>query len=124
MKKIIIIFVILIISFSGFVFAYSQENFFTDQQFEGTGASDQKEIIKSFELRFDNTYFEPPVIVVNEGETVELTFMFRDDHYVSIGPYVNDYFNVGYAKFKPSRGEYTVECRDCDVKAAGFLVVQ
>lgn len=79
---------------------------------------------KSFELRVDGPFFDPYVIVVNEGDILDITFMFKDIHYISIGKYVNDYYTVGSATFKPEKGEYAIECRDCMIRSSGFLIVR
>ncbi len=121
---IFLLLIVFIAVFSAFVYSYSQDPYFTNQEFSSTTSHENGGVVKSFELRYEDPFFEPPVIVVNEGDTVDLTFMFRDDHFITIGEYVNDYYNVGKAVFKPAKGEYVIECKDCDVKAAGFLVVR
>lgn len=81
--------------------------------------------VNRFEIRYDDPYFAPSVMVVDQGDVVDLTLMLRDVTFVSIGDYVNDYFTAGHVRFvADTKGAFLVECQDCDVKAAGYLLVR
>lgn len=86
-------------------------------------------VVKYFEIRYIEPFQQPPVMVVNEGDIVELNFMLRSPTYYMLDGYAEDYFKTGMARFvADKRGEFPVQCvgdKDtCPLKVMGYLVVQ
>ncbi|RJQ16790.1 hypothetical protein C4573_01865 [Candidatus Woesearchaeota archaeon] len=87
----------------------------------------ENKVVKEFDVRLHDSFVEPPVMVVDEGDIVKLTFFFEDPVFVSLGDYVNDYYTTGQAAFTAdASGEFTISCKSCDDDNAilGFLDVR
>ena len=86
---------------------------------------EEPETVHTFELRFNDPFLEPSVMVVEEGNTVEIIPMLEKPVFISIGDQVNDYYDTGIIRFTAEEsGEYPITCSGCARKIVGYLVVQ